>query len=89
MSYSMASGEGTVIFFFKDVAPDRLIVLLRVTPYSEAQTGVNGILKILMKGHKVKGREVGADPETPSGTFSDHKRHIPVSRRDEIVSRLK
>lgn len=62
MSYSMASGGRDSHFFFKDVVPDRLIVLLRVTPYSEAQIGVNGILKILMKGHKVKGREVGVDP---------------------------
>lgn len=49
-------------FFFKDVAPDRLIVLLRMAPYSEAQIGINGILKFLIKGHKVKSREVGVDP---------------------------
>lgn len=36
-------GEG-VIFFCKNVEPGRLIVLLRVTPYPEAQIGVNGIL---------------------------------------------
>lgn len=44
------------------MAPGRLIVLLRVTPYSETQIGVNGILKSLIKGHKVKGREVGVNP---------------------------
>lgn len=44
------------------MAPGSLIVLLRVTPYSETQIGVNGILKSLIKGHKVKGREVGVNP---------------------------
>lgn len=44
------------------MAPGGLIVLLRVTPYSKAQIGVNGILKCLIKGQKVKGREVGVSP---------------------------